>query len=76
MGDLSETIAKYINIDSGLGITAVKIGKKNDVKVKANEDIPVIFTFTRPFAKGETVNIQCHVYEEKFDLNYNLGIHK
>ena len=73
MSDLSGTVAKYI--DSGLGITAVKVGKDNNRKFKANEDIPVVFTFTRPFAKGETVKVKCHIYEEKFDLNFDRGIY-
>ena len=58
-----------------LGLKSVRVGEKNDTIVKAEEEIPFVFTFTRPLKKKEKVNVQCYMEEEVYALSKITGIY-
>ncbi len=59
-----------------LGIKSVTFGERNNIRmIRAEEQIPVRFTFTRPLKKKEKVNVQCYMEEEVYALSKITGIY-
>ena len=59
-----------------LGIKSVTFGERNNIRmIRAEEQIPVRFTFTRPLKKKEKVNVQCYMEEEGYALSKITGIY-